>query len=181
MSEGQFEKRINEMERTHNILFITFQLARQNKELEVRCCGCREIVIPDYKKPVHIKGLMDFNHRYIPVVDPVIHFCGKSTPMTDSTCIMVVNHDYEYRELETAILIRDIDEIMNLVAGSYTSAAPEGASYNVRFILGLLKNVEAGRFLTDCHLSMSNNQRQKHLDEDFVNFKDIMSRGLAYA
>ncbi len=169
------------MERTQNILFITFQLARQNKEFEVRCCGCREIVVPDYKKPVHIKGLMDFNHRYIPVVDPNVNFCGRSTPITDSTCILVVSHSYEYRELETAILIRNIDEIMNLVAGSYNSDTLEHASYNIRFILGLSRNIEASRFLTECHISLSDNQRQKHLEEDFITFKDIMSRGLAYA
>lgn len=169
------------METSQNILFITFQVARQEKEYEVHCCGCREIIVPDYKKPVHIKGLMDFNHRYIPVVDPGLHFSGKSTNMTDSTCILVVSHSYEYRELETGILIQDIKEILNLAAGNYSSSALQKASYNIRFVISLSKDIEKNMFLTDCHLSMSNSEKQKRIDEDFITFKDIVTRRLVYA
>lgn len=169
------------METLQNILFITFRVARQDKEYEVHCCGCREIIVPDYKKPVHIKGLMDFNHRYIPVVDPGFHFSGKPTHMTDSTCILVVSHNYEYRELETGILIQDIKEILNLAAGIYSSSALQEASYNIRFVTGLVRDIEKNIFLTDCHLSMNDSEKQKRIDEDFITFKDIVTRRLAYA
>ena len=93
------------MEQLQNILFITFSLKKQNKEYEVNCRGCREIIIPDYKKPVHIKGFIELDGKHIPVVDPGIHFRGEPTELTDSTCIIVVENSFEYRMLLTGILV----------------------------------------------------------------------------
>lgn len=179
--EIQIKKGYNIIEQIKNILFITFSLKKQSKEFEINCRGCREIIIPDFKKPVHIKGFIELDGKHIPVVDPGIHFRGEPTELTDSTCIVIVEHSYEYRILETGILVSDIEEVMNLVTGGHTSTNLKKLSFNGQFIHGLSKYPEAGEFLTDSHLTLNICKKQKYLEDDFVAFKQITSKGLVYA
>ena len=169
------------MEKTQNILFITFVLKKYKGEIEVNCRGCREIIIPDFKKPVHIKGLIELGGKHIPVVDPGIYFRGESTELTASTCIVVVEHSYEYRVLETGILMSDIEEVMNLVTGGYPSVNLKRLSFNGQFIHEMSKYPEAEEFLTNSHLTLNRCKEQKYLEDDFVAFKRITSRGFVYA
>ena len=169
------------MEQLQNILFITFSLRKQNKEYEVCCRGCREIIIPDFKKPVYIKGFIELDGKHIPVMDPGIHFRGEPTELTDSTCIVVTEHSFEYRTLLTGILVKNIDEVMNLAAGGCSPANLKRLTFNAQFIHGLSKYPEADEFLTDSHLTLSMCEKQKCLEDDFITFRDITSRGLVYA
>lgn len=178
--EVTIEKGYKNMEKTKNILFITFLLKQYKGEFEASCRGCREIIIPDFKKPVHIKGFIELDGKHLPVVDPGIHFRGESTELTDSTCIVIVEHIYEYRVLETGILVNNIEEVMNLVTGC-TSVKLKKLSFNGQFIHEMSKYPETGEFLADSHLKLNMCKKQKHLEDDFVAFKQITSRGLAYA
>lgn len=169
------------MERTQNLLFITYFLKQSRPEFEVRCCGCREIVIPAYKTPVHIIGMIKSDEKFIPVIDPMIWFRGEPTRLTDSACILVVEHSYEYKQFKTAIIINDIEELMNLVAGSYERHVPKRVSFNVRFVLELYGNSPANDFLTDSHIKLRLCREQKDIEDDFAAFKELVLRGLAYA
>lgn len=169
------------MNNIQNLFLITFFLKRQKPDFEVRCCGCKEIIIPDYKKPVHVRGMIEFDGNYIPVIDPGIWFCGEPTQLTTSACILVVSCSYEYRKFETGILVRDTEEIMNLAAGSYKFADPRECPFNIRFILEISRNDAVNDFLADSHFKLSLCERQKRIDDDFSAFKEIASRGLSYA
>lgn len=168
------------MRRTHNLLFITFVLNRRGQDPDVRCCGCKHIVVLDYKKPTHIKGLIEFEGRTIPVVDPSTWFCGQQTPLTGSTCILVVEHSYDCQPLRTGVLVPEMDEILHLAAGSYVSGALKGTSFNTRFVLDLSRNTSANKFLADSHLALGLCEGKRLMDDDFETFKEIVSRGLIH-
>jgi chemotaxis signal transduction protein len=166
------------MELIHNILFVTFVLNRRQRDLDVRCCGCKDIMVSDYKKPTHLKGTIEFEGRIIPIVDPGTWFCGEPTRLTGSACILIVEHCYEHREIKTGILVPDTEEIMNLAAGSYASGTPKGTSFNMRFVLDIPKKIFASKFLADSHLALNLCERKKLMDDDFETFRELISRRL---
>jgi hypothetical protein len=169
------------MEQIPDLLFITFVLNQQRQNLDVHCCGCKEMLFSDYKKPTHIKGVIEFEGHYVPVIDPSIWLCGEPTRLDDGTCILVVQHSFDYRPFNTGILIPDSEEILNLAAGAYTHGALKGISFNMRFILDIPKSPFANKFLADSHLALSRCEEQKRMDDDFTAFRKILSRGLIHA
>ena len=169
------------MEQITELLFITFFLEHLKPEFEIHCCGCREIIIPGYKTPVHIMGLIKSEEKFIPVIDPSIWYRGEPTRVTTSACILIVGHSYEYRQLRTGILISDIEELMNMIAGGYKSRIPKGTSFNVRFVCELDGNNVANNFLANTHVKLKQCREQKNSEDDFAFFKEIVLRGLAYA
>jgi chemotaxis signal transduction protein len=175
------EKKEILMEQTHNFLFITFVLNRRQRDLDVRCCGCKDIMVSDYKKPTYIKGMIEFEGQIIPVVDPSTWFGGQPTRVTASACILVVQHSYECRPLKTGVLVPDTEEVMNLAAGNYASGTPKETSFNTRFVLDILRNIFSNRFLADSHLALSRCERRKRMDDDFKAFREIVSRGRVHA
>jgi chemotaxis signal transduction protein len=164
------------MEQAQNFFFIVYLLKQNGSALEVRCRGCREIVIPDYKTPTHIRGMIEFEAVLIPVIDPSIYFYNKSTQITNSACILVIEHSNECKNRRTGILVEDIEEIMNLAAGSYKHGALLPSTFNMRFVLEMSKNIAAIKILSDTHLAFELCERQKQEDEDFAAFQKIISR-----
>jgi len=59
--------------------FTTFLLTYETGALKLNLCcqGCRELIKLDYKKPTHIRGVIEFNGLYIPVIDPAILLLGR--------------------------------------------------------------------------------------------------------
>ena len=169
------------MEQIENYLFITFIFNRQGRDLDIRCCGCKELMLSDHKKPTHIKGVIEFEGRYIPVIDPSIWLCGESTRLDHGTCILVVPHTCEYRQYKTGILIQDSEEIMNLAADAYKHGAVKGTSFNMRFVLEIPKSAFASKFLADSHSAFDLCEEQKRMDNDFATFRKILSRRLVHA
>ena len=169
------------MEQIKDILFITFILEQSKPEFEVRCCGCREIITLDHKKPVHIMGLIKPEEKLIPVIDPSIWFRGEPTRLTTSSCILIVEHRYEHRQLQTGIIISDFEELMDMIAGGYKTRERKDAAFNIRFIHELPGNAESNDFLADSHIKLSLCREHKNTEDDFVAFKEIMLRGLIYA
>jgi hypothetical protein len=169
------------MKQIQDILFTTFILEKSKPEFEVRCCGCREIIIPEYKKPAHIIGLINSEEEVVPVIDPSIWYRGEPTRLTTSSCILIVEHGYEHRQLQTGIIISDFTELMEMIAGGYETSARKDAAFNIRFIRELSGNAESNDFLADSHIKLRLCREHKNNEDDFNAFKEIMLRGLVYA
>ena len=169
------------MKQIKDILFMTFILEKSKPEFEVRCCGCRGIIIPEYKKPAHIMGLINSEEKHVPVIDPSIWFRGESSMLTTSSCILIVEHSYEHRQLRTGIIIRDFEELMDMIAGGYETSTRKDAAFNILFIRELPGNTESNDFLADSHIKLSLCREHKNTEDDFTAFKQIMLRGLVYA
>jgi hypothetical protein len=169
------------MEQIQNLLFITFVFDQKKRDLDIRCCGCKEMLLSDSKKPMHIKGVIEFEGNLVPVIDPNKWLCGESTRSDNGTCILVVRHTFEYHQFKSGILIEDSEEIMNLAAGAYNHGALKGTTFNMRFVLKIPKSAFANKFLADSHLALSLCEEQKRMDDDFAIFRKIHSRGLVHA
>ena len=165
------------MEQMQNLLYITFVLDQQARESDIRCCGCKEMMFSDHKKPTHVKGVIEFEGHYVPSV----WLCGEPTRLSHCACILVVRHSFEYRQFKTGILIQDSEEIMNLAAGAYKHGVLKQTSFNMRFVLEIPKSSFANKFLANSHLALSLCEEQKRMDDDFATFRRIISRGLVHA
>lgn len=164
------------MEQTQNLLFIVYLLVQNGRSHEVRCRGCREIVIPDYKTPTHIRGMIEFDGRLIPVIDPGQFFHNKPVRITNAACILIIEHDHQCRSRRTGILIEDIEEIMNLAAGNYRTKVLRPSTFNMRFVLNLFEKVVMNELLSDTHMALDLCEREKQAELDFTTFRDIVSK-----
>lgn len=168
------------MEQYQNFLFITFMLQYRQRQYQARCRGCREILIPDYKKPSYIKGVIELDGKYIPVIDPRIWFLGEPTTLTASACILVVEHNHEYQKRCTGIIVPDFQEVMNLITGCYRPNSNYEPSFNTRFILEARCNTNVSEPLNSCHEDLFLCESEKQSDADYATFKEIVSAELAY-
>lgn len=168
------------MDNIQDLLFLTYQLNQDGHELDVGYYGCREIVIPDYKRPSYIRGMIEFEGKYIPVIDPSIYYRSQPTRLTNLSCILVVKHVYQCRNHQTGIILEDIEEIINLATGNYKTMAMRSLSFNIRFVVRILKKANACKLLSDTHISINLCEQQKQANADFVAFSEIVTRELAY-
>ena len=152
------------MKLTQNPLFITYHLKRETSEPEVTCKGCREIMCLDYDVPSYIKGIIKFDKDFISVVDPNIYFRNQQSSLNNLTCILVVDHIFEYRECRTGIIIEDIDEIMNLAAGNLRNNKFSCLStFNMNFIFDTSKKGQAEQFLSNTQKLLNMHEKRKHV------------------
>jgi chemotaxis signal transduction protein len=178
--EGKCKKGIN-MKQAQDLLFMTYQLKHNEHELDVSYYGCREIVIPEYKRPSYIRGMIEFEGNYIPVIDPNIYYRNQPTHLTNLACILVIEHVHECRNHQTGIILEDIKEIMNLVTGNYNNKALKTLPFNIRFILKVLKRADVYELLSDTHMSINLREQQKQANADFITFSEIVERELVHA
>jgi len=107
------------MEQTQDLLFMTYQLKHNEHELDVSYYGCREIVIPDYKRPSYIRGMIEVEGKYIPVIDPNIYYLSQPTQLTNLACILVLEHVCECRSHQRIDLkLLNTEVVMNSLSAS---------------------------------------------------------------
>jgi len=127
-------------------------------------------MIPNYGMPTHVRGLIEFDGKHIPVIDPSVQLCNEPTKLTDSSCILIIEH----QKLHTGIVIKDIEEVMKLAAGYFESKANLGASINMHFILDINNNIQANELLAKNH-RISNHLNEPKTDEDLIRLEAVIA------
>ena len=139
-------------------LLTTFLLqpANDKKQMHVRCLGSREILKADRDIPKHILGMVEFESSCIPVIDLASAFGVEPIKFNNSTCILIVEHNYKFHKLYTGIIIQSFEEIEKLAAGIFELGIGLGTSANMHFVLEM-KNSHNGRheILAESHKILS--------------------------
>ena len=139
-------------------LLTTFLLktANDNKQIQVRCLGSREILKADIEIPRHILGIVKFESSCIPVVDLACAFGIEPMKFDNSTCILVIEHNYKSQTLHTGIIIQSFEEIEKLAAGVLELGTGLGASPNMHFVLEMQTSYNDGHeILVESHKALS--------------------------
>jgi len=157
--------------------FTAFLLAHEIKarKLNLRCLGCRELVKLDYKKPTHIKGVIEFNDLYIPVIDPGILLLGRPSAFNNLSCILIVPHRWENQQYYTGIVIENIDEIMEFASSEPGVEPLRDVSVNIRFVLDMSKSPGAESWLYENHRMLDICRNEYQQEQDYIVFKRICS------
>jgi hypothetical protein len=157
--------------------FTTFLLVSENskQKLNLSCLGCRELIKLDYKKPTHIRGVIEFNDSYIPVIDPKVLLLGRPSAISNLSCILIIPHRWEYQQFYTGIVIEDIDEIMELVAGKPDDDLGD-ISINIRFVLDLRRSPAAESWLYENHQILAICRNESQAEQDYIAFRQICAK-----
>jgi hypothetical protein len=142
--------------------FTTFLITYETDEhrLNLRCLGCRELIKLDYKTPSHIRGVIEYNGLYVPVIDPAILLLNRPTPLNNLSCILIAPHRWEHQQFYTAILIEDIDEIMEFATSQPGIGPLRDISINMRFVLDMRKNTGMESWLYENHQILETCRRE---------------------
>lgn len=163
--------------------FTTFLLAHETKtrKLNLHCLGCRELVKLDYEKPTHIKGVIEFNGLYIPVIDPGILLLGRPSAFSNLSCILIVPHRWENQQYYTGVVIEDIDEIMEFASSEPGIEPLRDVSVNIRFVLDMRKSPGAESWLYENHRMLDICRNEYQQEQDYIVFKRICSEKMVHA
>jgi chemotaxis signal transduction protein len=158
--------------------FTIFLLAPETnaQKLNLRCMGCRELIKLDCKRPSHIRGVIEYNGLYMPVIDPSILLLGRPSKFNTLSCILVVPHRWEYQQFYTGIVMENIDEITELASCEPNANQVRNISINVRFALDLRKSPGAEAWLYENHQMLDICRNESQAEQDYIAFKRICEK-----
>ena len=132
--------------------YLTFALAQEEYGLEI--LRVREIIgyidvtaIP--QKPPYVKVVINLRGQVIPVIELRAKFGMETTPVTDETCIIVVEIAQAGRKFNTGIIVDRVREVLDIGGKDIEDAPQIGSSVNTNFILGMGKVGESVKILLD--------------------------------
>jgi purine-binding chemotaxis protein CheW len=123
--------------------YLTFGLADEAYGIPV--LKVREIItmlhitsVP--QMPRHVKGVINLRGKVIPVIDLRIKLGLEETPLSENSCIVVVQLSMPGGEIKNIGLIVDsVEEVANVAAEDLEPAPDFGGSINVEYLLGMAK------------------------------------------
>jgi hypothetical protein len=176
-------QQVEEISQRKYYWFTTFLLAHETRtrKLNLRCLGCRELIKLDYEKPTHIRGVIEFNGSYIPVVDPGILLLGRPSVFSNLSCILIVPHRWENQQYYTGVVIEDIDEIMEFASSEPGVEPLRDISVNIRFVFDMRKSPGAESWLYENHRMLDICRNENQQEQNYIVFKRICSEKMVNA
>jgi len=134
MSEGQ-----NVADQTQ---YLTFHIA--GEEYAVGILRVKEIItygtlttVP--QTPQSIRGVINLRGSVVPVVDLAVRFGLPASPVTDRTCIVIVELNLAAEQTVMGIMADSVSEVVELIADDILPAPPFGTHVSTDFLRGMGK------------------------------------------
>ncbi|MHC4293214.1 MAG: chemotaxis protein CheW [Planctomycetota bacterium] len=165
------------MNKYKNFLFTTFLLEEKHNELNIRCLGCREIMTLKHKTPSQIRGLIEYNSIYAPVIDLNLQFYSESTLLGNSSCILIVKHRYNDENLYSGILIDDVKQIYDLPLEISRMKSLQSDLHKITKLVTQIdtpKNIVS--ILNENHLALDKYESLYKKNQDYLHFKKLQSQ-----
>ena len=89
--------------------------------------------------PGYVKGVINLRGKVIPVVDLRLKFSLPEMEYTQRTCIIVVQVQGEGLAVQTGIVVDEVCEVLNLVAGDIEDTPDFGDGTTTSYLLGMAK------------------------------------------
>jgi chemotaxis signal transduction protein len=151
-------------------LLNTFTLVKTGNSAVISCKGCSELLDTYAGMPAHIRGIVKFDSKLIPVVDFALQFLDKSTEIGLNSSLLVIQHrsTSNDRNLYSAVLLKDFDEVLILSQTDFLRPHSKKLSYNANFIINLANSTNAESLLEKNHsilMECSINTEHQDLEE----------------
>jgi len=133
--------------------YLAFQLGRE--EFAIQVLKVREIMgIQDItavpQTPIYVKGVINLRGKVIPVVDLRLKFGLPEAEYTQRTCIIVVQIQAPDGGVAlTGIVVDEVSEAVNIVAGEIEDTPDFGDGVSTPYILGMAKSKGKVKILLD--------------------------------
>ena len=130
------EKRIS----TEETQYLTFHLA--GEEYAIGILRVKEIIpygtltkVP--QTPISIRGVINLRGSVVPVVDLACKFGLPASPVTDRTCIVIVEVSVDEETTVMGIMADSVSQVIELAPGDILPAPPFGAPLRMDFLSGM--------------------------------------------
>ena len=120
--------------------YLTFLLA--NEEYAIGILKVKEIIEYDTvttvpKMPKWVRGVINLRGAVVPVVDLAIKFGLELTPVTKTTCIVIVETQFESQNTTIGIIVDAVSQVMELASEDLQSVPEFGTRVKVDYLLGM--------------------------------------------
>jgi len=123
-------------------LYLTFSLAEEVYGVEI--LAVQEIIqmvpttaIP--KTPEFVRGVVNLRGKVIPIIDLRIKFGMEAAEDTGQTCIVVVQVQSGGQPLTMGVVVDQVAEVLEVVAGQIEPPPSFGAAVDTDFLMGMGK------------------------------------------
>ena len=141
--------------------YLTFLL--RGEQYAIRILSVKEIIAYDAvtrvpNTPPWIRGVINLRGSVVPVVDLSTKFSLGESPITKSTCIVIVEVNLEGEQATMGVLADAVDEVIQLSPENIERPPAFGSRVSVDFLLGIGKL--GGKFvlILDIHRVLSSNE-----------------------
>ena len=120
--------------------YLTFLLA--NEEYAIGILKVKEIIEYDTvttvpKTPKWVRGVINLRGAVVPVVDLAIKFGLELKPVTKTTCIVIVETQFESQNTTIGILVDAVSQVMELAIEDLQPVPEFGTRVKVDYLLGM--------------------------------------------
>ena len=132
--------------------YLTFTLDNEDYGLEI--LKVREIIgIMDIAKvpqmPEYVKGVINLRGQVIPVIDLRLRFGMEQAPITEQTCIIVLEISNQNQPFQTGIIVDKVSEVLDISEDQIEPAPNFGQNVDTDFILAMAKAEDSVKILLD--------------------------------
>ena len=127
---------------TDQTQYLTFHIA--GEEYAVGILRVKEIItygtlttVP--QTPPSIRGVINLRGSVVPVVDLAVKFGLPTSPVTDRTCIVIVELNFGAEPTVMGITADSVSEVVELFSDDILPAPPFGTHVNTDFLRGMGK------------------------------------------
>jgi purine-binding chemotaxis protein CheW len=139
----------NELEQTQ---YLTFQLAGQ--EYAMGILQVKEIIaygtltkVP--QTPRSIRGVINLRGNVVPVVDIAVKFGLPPSPITDRSCVIIVETNPESEKIVIGIVADSVSQVIDLPAQDILPAPAFGTLIRLDYLRGMIKTDQKFVLLLD--------------------------------
>lgn len=120
--------------------YLTFLLA--NEEYAIGILKVKEIIEYDTvttvpKTPKWVRGVINLRGAVVPVVDLAVKFGLELTPVTKTTCIVIVETQFESQNTTIGIIVDAVSQVMELATEDLQPVPEFGTRVKVDYLLGM--------------------------------------------
>ena len=120
--------------------YLTFLLA--NEEYAIGILKVKEIneydtVTTVPRTPKWVRGVINLRGAVVPVVDLAIKFGLELTPVTKTTCIVIVETQFESQNTTIGIIVDAVSQVMELATDDLQPVPEFGTRVKVDYLLGM--------------------------------------------
>src|SRR5260221_14477574 len=147
--------------------YLTFLLA--NEEYAIGILKVKEIIEYDTvttvpKTPKWVRGVINLRGAVVPVVDLAIKFGLELKPVTKTTCIVIIETQFESQNTTIGIIVDAVSQVMELATEDMQPVPEFGTRVKVDYLLGMAQLGKKFALLLDVDKVLSTDELL-HLDQ----------------
>jgi purine-binding chemotaxis protein CheW len=132
--------------------YLTFFLV--NEECAISILKVREIIEYDIittvpKMPPWVRGVINLRGSVVPVVDLAAKFGMEQKPVEKTTCIVIVDAQFEDQETTVGLIVDAVSQVMELSDDNIQPVPDFGTSVKMDYLIGMAQSGKKFALLLD--------------------------------